>query len=129
MPNDEWAVGLFEGEGTIIVRPERTNAKAGYIELSLSSTDEDVIQSFAAAVIHGCIYGPYRYNGNKPYWKWCVYGDEATTILRWMLPLLHSRRAKKAQEALMAHEQRKAAPHHRCSRRGVGGRPTHKHES
>jgi len=123
----EWAAGLFEGEGTIIIRPGRKKAKAGNIEIALTSTDEDVVREYARVVRTGVVYGPYHYADNcKPFWKWTVHGDGAVTLLLRLQPYLLSRRQARAIAAVDAHEERKLQPHYRVSRRGIGGRPTHR---
>lgn len=122
----DWAVGLFEGEGTIIIRPSRCSSKPGNIEISLSSTDHDVILSFVATIAEGKVYGPYQYADNKPYWKWNAFGDDAAAALIKLRPLFCSRRAYRADEALTAHTIRKNSPYYRVSRKGVGGKPTHR---
>lgn len=119
----EWVAGMFEGEGTIILRKNRKRSILG-VELSLSGTDEDTIQLFHASVDAGKVYGPYKYGANKkPFWKWSLTERSAvTTLLTQLLPLLGERRKARAQEALAAIEAREAEPHYRVSRKGVGGR-------
>jgi len=122
-----WVAGLFEGEGTIVVRENRTKAVYG-LELSLASTDEDVVRLFRQVVGVGKIYGPYKYGENrKPYWKWQSYsGEDGVYVLEALLPYFLSRRATKAVAAIEAWEQRQLEPHYRRSRKGMGGKPTHR---
>jgi hypothetical protein len=96
-----WAVGLFEGEGSIHVSVR----KGGWIDrkLSLTSVDEDVIRRFRLAVGVGTVTGPYtdRRGNRQPVWRWdCSRWNDIERVLRQMLPQLCSRRRKKAEEML-----------------------------
>lgn len=105
----EWAAGLFEGEGTIIIRKARlkNREKSDTIDVQLSSIDYDVLSEFCRIIQVGKIYGPYGpYQPNrKPFWKWSVYGENAIRVLKDLEPFLLSRRRDKAIEALNINKQ------------------------
>jgi hypothetical protein len=124
----EWAAGLFEGEGSIVIRPSRIGSKSGNLTVSLVSTDKDVVRWFHRVVGFGKIRGPYQYGKNKPYWQWSAENDAGCSVLIELLPYLCSRRKKRAKEALRANKERLSSPYYRVSRKGMGGRPTHKGE-
>lgn len=63
-----WAAGLFEGEGSCFAR--KKDSGHHYIELSLASTDEDVLRRFHDAVGVGTVHGPRKLPGRKPIWTW-----------------------------------------------------------
>jgi hypothetical protein len=124
----EWAAGLFEGEGTIVTRP-RGRGTITETDIQLASTDEDVVRELHNVLGEGFVYGPYQYGNRKPYWKYAAYGPVAISVLRRLLPYLCSRRASRAAQAIELREQRVEQPHYTVSRKGVGGRPTHKNAS
>ena len=67
-----WVAGLFEGEGCIVMQSAP--------QLSITSTDEDVIRRLYSIVQRGVVYGPYQPSrgGRKPWWRWSLYGWENT---------------------------------------------------
>lgn len=99
-----WAAGLFEGEGTIVKRANKTPAWTA----SISSTDEDVLQVFYNVVGVGKVYGPYGYSNDsnrrrdhhKQYWRWSV-SDKAGFLqfAQKLGPYLLSRRRARLKEA------------------------------
>ena len=98
-----WAIGLFEGEGCISIRDEKSR---GYVykrvQLQLATTDEDVLQRFLAAVGKGRINGPYTRGTNKPYWVWtAARQDDVRTLLGEWKPSLGARRRGDATRALL----------------------------
>lgn len=122
-----WAAGLFEGEGTIVISKEKTKAKAGNIDLALSSVDKDVIDRFYSYMGCGAVYGPYQYGTNRqPFYRWMAYNSQAILVLKLFIPWFCTRRSKRAKEAIIAHQKRLTRPHYRASRKGIGGKPTHK---
>lgn len=112
--------GLFEGEGTILIRKRPEDQ----IALSLSSTDEDIVRKFAAIVGIGKVYGPYSYSeGRKPFWKWNAdNGFEVFHLLSEMAPRLGNRRYARAKEAATRWLERQTRPHYTVSRKGMGGK-------
>lgn len=109
-----WAVGLFEGEGTIFSRTEPYRAR----RLTMSSTDEDVLRRFHAIVGVGRLTGPHqsKQERRKPYWRWSVdRWDELAPLTEAMLPLLGERRATAAR-ALLANTPRKRQRATYCKR-------------
>lgn len=112
-----WACGLFEGEGTIIIRPKLRYTD---ISISLTSTDQDVVRRFAAIVSFGKVYGPYQYGKRKPFWKWnCDNGLHVTIILSWFLPDFMTRRRKRAKQAVAIWNKRQLLPHYLVSRKRI----------
>lgn len=102
----EWAAGLFEGEGSIsikLVSDKKGGFYGPYLEVSLTSTDEDVILSFCRTVGLGRVYGPYKRSGRKPHWVWAAYQTpEIRGFLEELKPYMHSRRRARIEEALDA---------------------------
>lgn len=96
-PEFAWFVGLFEGEGSIVVY----NREGGHVNLQITMTDRDVLEKVVRVTGAGKISGPRTKNGCKPQWTWKVSADlEVLPLLQHMRPLLMSRRSKKADEAL-----------------------------
>ena len=91
-----WAIGLFEGEGSIIIQRSCNSAY-----LTVSMTDLDVINRLQQ-VWGGKIY--LRKNQNpkwKQAWRWQLGGkNRVKKVLNRMLPFLSERRACKALDAL-----------------------------
>lgn len=95
----EWVAGLYEGEGSITVNNTKTKKN---LQLSISSTDEDVIKKLFTTTGVGHIQGPYfRKNANlmkqpkiiKPMYRWAVYKkDDVLHVLKGIFPDLQSRR-------------------------------------
>jgi hypothetical protein len=93
MPSREaelaWAAGLFEGEGWIGPK----GARAG---MSLSMTDEDVVERFAAVVECGTVSGPWVRTGHperKPMFSWQASGRaDVARLLDLFLPWMGVRR-------------------------------------
>ena len=72
-----WAAGLFEGEGSVHLKPSRR-----YPAATLEMTDEDTVRRFHAAVGLGHVYGPrVRSVTRRPMWAWSVSGFEKTQAL------------------------------------------------
>lgn len=70
-----WAAGLFEGEGSLSVNYNRNQRP--HIQLSITSTDHDVIARFVETVGAGRVYGPYRQSRpGKPQYQWRAHGWE-----------------------------------------------------
>lgn len=95
-----WAIGLFEGEGSIIFTRGRS------VILSVQMTDKDVVERLYKIFGKGHLTGPYKVKGDskkeyKTTWKWGVFkGSEVAELLTEWLPLLSERRKLKALEAL-----------------------------
>ena len=120
--NIAWAAGLFEGEGTIIIRKRPEDQ----IDLQLASIDRDVIKTFRKVIGFGAVYGPYKYGKRQPYWKWCVYGSDAIACLNSLKLYFLHRRKSRADEAIKRHKERQLRPHYTVSRKGMGVRPRNK---
>jgi hypothetical protein len=111
MSETAWAAGLFEGEGSIthslpvLAKPGRRLA-----QLSMGSTDLDVLARFRDAVGFGKVYGPYKTNGRntpagrKPIYQWRISRiNEVQTVLRMFWPYLGERRRAKAAGAIASY--------------------------
>ena len=98
----EWAVGLFEGEGSLC--KVRQNGKSW--KLSIEMTDKDVVQMFVNVMGTGKIYDrPPRFTGRKPTYLWqCYRKAEIIRIASKMLPLLGDRRAHRVLNCLDNYE-------------------------
>ena len=94
-PNWAWAAGLFEGEGSIVVRERQAH-------LYLAMTDADVVQRFAEIVGHGNVHPQkIRPGQTKRQYRWHVAArGEVARILNTFMPYLGERRKAKAIEAL-----------------------------
>jgi hypothetical protein len=104
-----WAVGLFEGEGCILI--QHPNQRL-HITLQVTGTDRDVIERFQSIIGVGAIY-TYNQQGhgfkNVNVWKTARRADVAR-ILTAMMPLLGARRRTKAEEALAAIAEYESRP-------------------
>lgn len=103
-PAMAWAIGLFEGEGTITIRQQRVGRCYGGVELSLETTDEDVIRRLPTAIGMGTVTGPHHRPSRpekKLTWRWRL-GKEAQIreLLVLWVPHLGTRRRARALEAL-----------------------------
>lgn len=96
-----WAAGLFEGEGCFSMQRRsgkgRGSVRHVLLTATLSTTDEDVIRRFAAAVGMGNVTGPLR-RGGKPVWRWTVSGAQATALYALLEPGLGERRRARYAE-------------------------------
>lgn len=117
-----WAAGLFEGEGTIIIRTRPEDQ----IDVQLGMTDKDVVDRFCEIVGVGKVHGPYQYGTRKPFWKFVAYGAEAMVVIHTLRDYFGVRRGAKADEAVGRYLARQERPHYTVSRKGMGGRPTHR---
>jgi hypothetical protein len=95
MHSVEWAAGLFEGEGCIFYK---TYGKHLHKRLSLTMTDQDVVEKFAA--VFGWKVTPTK-GTVKPAWA-ARTGKTSSIIsaLEQMLPYFGNRRACKALNLL-----------------------------
>lgn len=117
----DWFAGLFEGEGYISANKSMPHKWV----LGLTSVDRDVLEKVVATV-GGKVYGPYKCNvpNRQPQYTWYLGNKKlAVPLLESMLPLLCSRRRKRAQEAIDAHRQHMLnKPSGPGSRGGIGAR-------
>jgi hypothetical protein len=93
-----WAAGLFEGEGSAVVcfqRLKRGSSERGkpYLQLTLSSTDLDVLQRLQR-LVGGRLNGPYQWGDKrKPIWRWQMTGQkEVDRVVCLLFPWLGARR-------------------------------------
>lgn len=95
-----WAVGLFEGEGSILLPRIDDHA---YAWLQLGSTDRDIVERFARIVECGGISAPQKPGklGKKAIHVWRAHDHmDVRRILRAFSPHLGERRRKRAEQAL-----------------------------
>jgi hypothetical protein len=99
--NIAWAAGLFEGEGSIHVSSQGNRYRWPRVQITLGSTDHDVVARFVEIVGVGRIHTQTRPNRNhRTMYRWDVRGLEAAAILKAFMPWLGARRRAKAEEAL-----------------------------
>lgn len=103
-----WAIGLFEGEGSIVTN-RYGRSKHGQVVLTIQVTDKDILQRFYNIVKVGNLRGPYNNKGPnthkgqiyKKVWVWsCGTSVDVIKLLTRWLPLLGKRRKQKAKEAI-----------------------------
>ena len=95
-----WFVGIIEGEGSISAH---INSKSGYLctELTVSSTDEDLIDR-----LHSIYPGKSEYvkeykNHYKTQWIWSLTKrEDIRTVINKILPYMMNRRANKMKEVI-----------------------------
>lgn len=96
-----WAAGVFEGEGCIHIDYVK-GRKYPSLGLSVTMTDEDVVQEFSLVVGVNKVYSVNPSTpSNKLQYRWKTNKrTEVERILLLFLPHLGHRRLEKAQEAL-----------------------------
>jgi hypothetical protein len=94
----EWAVGLYEGEGSVSLQ----RGTYGAI-MRVGMTDKDIVERFARFAGCGrvCVV-TYRAKPHyKPIYTWQAFrASDIRRLLTMMLPLLGERRSAKAREVL-----------------------------
>ena len=103
----EWAVGLFEGEGSIF-RDKRCSTWT----LQLRMTDRDIVQRFAdvlgcGTAVHDESNQPRRIRtGRKACYRWtCSKRADVRRVLELFLPYFGHRRAYTAQNCLDSYDE------------------------
>lgn len=101
-----WAAGLFEGEGTWIVRPRRGNGNPTVV-ITLQMCDRDVVERFAAIMGCGKVgQADRRHEQNpkhRPIYRWTTAKrQDVLRIARMLQPYLGERRGAKALEVIAA---------------------------
>lgn len=96
-----WAVGLFEGEGTIMCA-KANGQPHSRLRAQVVMTDRDVLDRFQAIVGFGNVTGPYNYkNSVKPLHQWASgRSAEVAAFARRALPYLSERRSVQVLTAL-----------------------------
>lgn len=96
-PDFAWAVGIFEGEGSIVVDRGRFTAKIGM-------TDEDIIRRVHEVFKVGTVVysnpPSFQTRGYKPLWVWKVTGLAGESLLLQMMPLFGERRRRAYVDAI-----------------------------
>lgn len=103
-----WAAGLFEGEGNILARPNKTEANVSLV-MQVGMTDLDVLERFHSYVfeigkINGPYGGPKKLDGTdrKVCWRWMTMRTEKIILLVELFrPWLGVRRIAQAESAIM----------------------------
>jgi hypothetical protein len=108
--DEAWVAGIFEGEGTIVIRDRRKEGcrNGRSVALSVVSTDEDIIYRIHNIMNVGTTGGPYIRKSYgivndkwKPSWHWRVnHARDVVTVLEKFMPYFGKRRKAKAQEAI-----------------------------
>jgi hypothetical protein len=112
-----WAAGLFEGEGCFSMQRRNRNCRGSLrhvlLSATLSTTDEDVLRRFVAAVGMGRVSGP-RLLANKrckPVWYWSVSGQKVERLYALLEPGLGNRRRARYAELLEERREYEATTH------------------
>jgi len=105
-----WAAGLFEGEGTWIVRPARGRGTKTTTVIALQMCDRDVVERFAAIMGCGKVTNPdKRHEQNpkhRPIWRWSTARRaDCLRIAQMFLPYLGERRSARAHEIIESASQ------------------------
>ena len=102
MKTIEWAAGLFEGEGCIYTGRQSRAPHNIYHQLTLTMSDEDVVEDFHKVVGCGTVKLEDKNNPKwKPLYRWRVSKtSDVENILEKMLPYFGQRRAYKALNCL-----------------------------
>jgi hypothetical protein len=105
-----WAAGLFEGEGTWIVRSPRGKGTKPTCVITLQMCDRDVVERFATVMNCGKVTkGDNREEKNpnhRPIWRWSTARRaDCLRIAEMFLPYMGNRRARKAREIIEAAQQ------------------------
>ncbi len=124
MDGVSWAIGLFEGEGSVVVT-------GNSLRLTLPSNDHDTLLRLQQ-VWGGRVTGPYGPGKNKlsmsDSWRWAIYGDEAKRITNEIEPHLGVRRRSQvaacwAALRVIAEERQSPRPCRICGQDFVPSNP------
>ena len=86
-----WAAGLWDGEGS--AGAYRMGQRLPIMKLSLSQTNQEIVDRFFAAIGHvGRVYGPYppHNTGRQPFWIWQLVGARSEEVMDRLWPYLSS---------------------------------------
>lgn len=99
-----WFAGILDGEGCLSVNV----SKKGYISMSLVviNTNLEMLEKVIKVTGCGKIYDKGRKNGKRRTYHWYLGAEEATSLLKTVLPLLTVKR-KEAEAWLQLMELRK----------------------
>jgi hypothetical protein len=102
-----WAAGLFEGEGTWIVRQPQGKGRFPTAVIALQMTDRDVVERFAEVMGCGRVTSQVDVRENrKPLWRWTTARRvDCKRIAEAMLPYLGERRSARALEIIAVSSQ------------------------
>ena len=109
-----WAAGVLEADGCIMFKDSPLSKYGKHPRLRVAMGDEDIVRDLQATLGVGLVRGPLKksYSRNKhnlvkqpknpkPLWLWEVNKKaHVKSALEAMLPYLHSRRGRKAQQVL-----------------------------
>jgi hypothetical protein len=100
----EWAAGLFEGEGTIVLLKNnqriRNDVPLYDLQLALGMTDEDVVTRFCQVAGCGFVQTPAVPAGRKQMYRWVARSGPARDFMEKMLPHLGLRRTARYAEVM-----------------------------
>ena len=104
-----YAAGLFDGEGSIMLRPRRPRNN-GTLIVSMSNTDAALIAWMKER--WGGFAKPYRMQGNrKPAWSWCLAARAAARFLSAIQPYVVSPRNKQRIRLALDFQASKSLSH------------------
>jgi len=101
----EWAAGLFEGEGSITYGKVIGRADSYRYQLTISSSDQDVLEKFCKIVNCGRVLGPYpgQREGNKERYNWHIQNQrDCLYVIGQLYPHLCKRRKEKADSFIQS---------------------------
>ena len=115
-PGIAWAAGIFEGEGSIVVRPAGGKKPGLQRRLQVAMTDRDVLDRFRDVVGAGTVRGPFDRKPNyKPIYIWtCSRWSDIDVIVRAFYPHFLKRRQAMADLMLASAPRDKRKTH--CKR-------------
>ena len=97
-----WLAGFLEGEGCFFTSP------TGSPGIKVCLTDYDVLAKYGCLVMRP-VMGPYQDNrpGHKAKWEVNLYGEDAVSLMRVLLPLMGLRRSDRIRSILEAAKLRR----------------------
>lgn len=102
-----WCAGLLEGEGSFICYKLHNRKDSYRISVSISMTDEDVLQTFTRFIGVGKVKGPYKHPSRKDRYTWEVQNfRDCLSVCKRVYPYMHSRRREKIRELIKICESR-----------------------
>lgn len=100
---DLWLAGMLEGEGTFHVRKDGG-------EISLASTDFDVVHGVCSVAGMGTVMGPYQQQQWKPKWKWSISEElDILDLCERVRPFMYSRRKEQIDKLVAYYKERRAS--------------------
>ena len=99
---DLWLAGMLEGEGTFHVRKDGG-------EVSIASTDFDVVCGVRTVAGMGTVMGPYAQQHWKPKWKWSISEElDILDLCERIRPYMYSRRKEQIDKLVQYYTDKRA---------------------